>query len=169
MSMRDLLKSVAAVLLIGASACSSSNALAQTARPSSVLPTGGGQALLVWGNDTAAYFVGRSLGRHKLLPAVSPGKTWEGLLGGTVGGIAALLAVQGLLPQGLGVRDCLVLGLLTAIFGPLGDLSKSMLKRTYQVKDSGHLLPGHGGMLDRIDAVLFNAPVVLGYRVLFGH
>jgi phosphatidate cytidylyltransferase len=124
--------------------------------------------LVSWANDSAAFFVGKTLGRRKLFPAVSPGKTWEGLFGGTLGGVAALMAVHGTLPEGLPVRDCLALGLLAGIFGPLGDLSKSMLKRAYHVKDFGQLLPGHGGMLDRIDAVLFNAPVVLAYRLLLG-
>jgi phosphatidate cytidylyltransferase len=120
-----------------------------------------------WGNDTAGFFVGRALGRHKLLPQVSPGKTWEGFVAGMVGGTTAIGLACGVW-LGLGVSDCIALGVLTGGFGPLGDLSKSMLKRAYHVKDSGKLFPGHGGMLDRIDTILFNAPAVLAYRVLFG-
>ena len=129
---------------------------------------GWASAVLVgsWANDTAAFFSGKALGRHKLLPAVSPGKTWEGLLGGLLGGVAALVLAAGFLLPALGVLECLLLGALMGVFGPLGDLSKSMLKRAYHVKDAGRILPGHGGMLDRIDAVLFNAPVVLILRWL---
>ena len=130
-------------------------------------PAGLGWAAVVlagsWGNDTAAYFTGRSIGRHKLLPAVSPGKTWEGFVGGLAGGVAALVVLRGALLPGLTVPDCLLLGLLMGLCGPVGDLSKSMLKRAYHVKDMGRILPGHGGVLDRIDAVLFNAPAVLAY------
>ena len=118
-----------------------------------------------WTNDTAAYFVGSALGRHKLCPLVSPHKTWEGFFAGLAGGIVALLALRPWLPHYFGIEACVALGTLAGLFGPLGDLCKSMLKRAYHVKDAGHLLPGHGGMLDRIDAVLFVAPVVWTVRV----
>ena len=111
-----------------------------------------------WTNDTAVYLVGRAFGRHKLYAAVSPGKTWEGFLGGLCGGILALLLIRPFLPRYLDVTACFALGTLAGLLGPLGDLCKSMLKRAYQVKDTGTLFPGHGGMLDRIDAVLFVAP-----------
>jgi phosphatidate cytidylyltransferase len=114
-----------------------------------------------WANDTAAFFTGKMAGRHKLMPAVSPGKTWEGFIGGALGGVAALMVAGRPLLPGLTVMEWIPLGLLMAVFGPLGDLSKSMLKRAYHVKDAGRILPGHGGILDRIDAILFNAPVVL--------
>jgi phosphatidate cytidylyltransferase len=116
-----------------------------------------------WANDTAAYFTGRHLGRHKILPAVSPGKTWEGFAGGAAGGLvmANLTSVSARALAGL--QHGIAMGLVAALVGPLGDLAKSLLKRAYHVKDSGRLFPGHGGMLDRIDAVLFNAPVVWVY------
>lgn len=135
-------------------------------------PGGRGWAAAVligtWANDSAAFFTGRAWGRHKLLAVVSPGKTWEGFLGGALGGVMALLAVRGFLLPALAPVHCVALAGLMGLFGPLGDLSKSMLKRAYHVKDAGRILPGHGGMLDRIDAVLFNAPVVLLYRWLLG-
>jgi phosphatidate cytidylyltransferase len=123
--------------------------------------------VITWGNDTSAYFTGRLLGRHKMYPEVSPNKTWEGFAGGMVGAVAFLFGLRQLFFPGLSVVDCLVLGILGSILGPVGDLSESMLKRAYGVKDSGRIIPGHGGMLDRIDALIFNAPLVLLY-VKFG-
>jgi len=123
-----------------------------------------------WANDTAAYFVGKTFGRHKLWPEVSPHKTWEGLLGGLCGGVLGLFLIRPWLPRYLGLDACVALGALAGLFGPLGDLCKSMLKRAYHVKDTGHLFPGHGGMLDRIDAVLFASPAVWLVRIaLFPH
>ena len=118
---------------------------------------------VTWLNDTSAYFVGRLLGRRKLYAAVSPNKTWEGFLGGLAGSIAALWIVAPTLFPALTAVDCWVLGVLGGILGPIGDLCESMLKRAYGVKDSGSLIPGHGGLLDRIDALLFNAPLVFFY------
>jgi phosphatidate cytidylyltransferase len=119
--------------------------------------------VITWGNDTAAYFFGRFLGKHKLYPEVSPNKTWEGFAGGLVGSIGGLFIVKlGFFPQ-MAVVDCFVLGALGGVLGPMGDLCESMLKRAYGVKDSGNIIPGHGGMLDRIDALLFNAPAALLY------
>lgn len=122
-----------------------------------------------WANDTTAYLVGRAFGRLKLWAAVSPGKTWEGLLAGLFGGTLALLLIRPFLPRYLDVTACVALGTVAGLFGPLGDLCKSMLKRAYHVKDTGRLFPGHGGMLDRIDAVLFVAPVVWLFRLVFFH
>jgi phosphatidate cytidylyltransferase len=119
--------------------------------------------MATWGNDTCAYFTGRALGRHKLFPAVSPHKTWEGFAGGMAGSIAFMFAAKALFFPSLSFADCLIVGAATGVVGPIGDLSESMLKRTYQVKDSSHVIPGHGGLLDRIDALIFNAPVVLLY------
>jgi phosphatidate cytidylyltransferase len=119
---------------------------------------------VTWGNDTGAYFAGRFLGKHKLNEKVSPKKTWEGFWGGM--GIATLLAVvvagTGLVP-GLGVVDALVVGVVAGGLGPLGDLAESMIKRAFDVKDSGRFMPGHGGLYDRVDALLFNAPWVFVY------
>ncbi len=123
--------------------------------------------VITWGNDTMAYFSGRFLGRHKLYPEVSPNKTWEGFLGGFVGAIGFLFLQRAFFFPTLTVIDCFVLGTLGSVLGPAGDLCESMLKRAYGVKDSGRIIPGHGGMLDRIDALIFNAPMVLLY-VQFG-
>ena len=115
--------------------------------------------LIVWGADVGAYFVGRKLGRRKLAPFVSPGKTWEGALGGSVIGAAAALAFA--LATGIwGLSPLLVFGVyaLTAL-AVFGDLFESVLKRTRGAKDSGRLLPGHGGVLDRVDALIAVLPV----------
>ncbi len=119
--------------------------------------------VITWGNDTAAYFAGRFLGKHKLYPEVSPNKTWEGFAGGFVGSVGGLFIVRGFFFPTLTIVDCVALGVLGGILGPAGDLCESMLKRAYGVKDSGKSIPGHGGMLDRIDALIFNAPMVLLY------
>jgi phosphatidate cytidylyltransferase len=105
--------------------------------------------------DTGAYFAGRSLGRHKLAPAISPGKTVEGGVGGLVASLGFTFLARATFFPALTVRDCILVGLAAGILGPIGDLTESLLKRSAGVKDSGNLIPGHGGMLDRIDAVLF--------------
>lgn len=113
-------------------------------------------------SDTSAFYTGRTVGRRPLYPRISPNKTVEGLAGGIIaGGIAALIAAP-VLPA-MPWYEALVLGLLMGLWGAVGDLFESMLKRSADVKDSGGLLMGHGGFLDRIDAVLFNAPLVYGY------
>jgi len=110
--------------------------------------------LAVWAGDAAAYFVGRLVGRHKLAPTVSPGKSWEGLIAGTVATVAVtFVAVYE--QSFLTISESLVLGVVIAVVAPLGDLFESALKRDADVKDSGRLLGGHGGVLDRIDALLF--------------
>jgi phosphatidate cytidylyltransferase len=115
--------------------------------------------LAVWANDTFAYFAGRTIGRHKMAPTVSPGKTWEGFVAGSLASIAvAFFALYG--QDFLTIWQSVVLGLLIAIAGPVGDLFESALKRDMRVKDTGRVLGGHGGMLDRIDALLFVAPAV---------
>jgi phosphatidate cytidylyltransferase len=103
--------------------------------------------------DTGAYFVGSAFGRRKLVPHISPGKTWEGLAGGMLGGVVAALALSGLLD--IGVWQAVALGLLVCMAAVAGDLCESLLKRAAGVKDSGNIIPGHGGMLDRLDSVLF--------------
>ncbi len=119
--------------------------------------------VITWMNDTAAYFAGRLFGKHKLYPEVSPNKTWEGFAGGMVGSVGGLFILKyGFFPA-VTIADCIVMGVLGGVLGPAGDLSESMLKRAYGVKDSGKIIPGHGGMLDRVDALLFNAPMVLIY------
>ena len=121
--------------------------------------------VITWANDTCAYFAGRLFGRHKLHPAVSPNKTWEGFAGGAVGSVAGMFIARWVAFPALTTVDCIVLGLLGAVLGPLGDLCESLLKRAHGVKDSGTLIPGHGGLLDRVDALLFNAPAVYLYVV----
>jgi phosphatidate cytidylyltransferase len=121
--------------------------------------------VITWGNDTMAYFAGRLFGKHKLYPEVSPNKTWEGFFGGFVGAIGFLFIQRAFFFPTLTVIDCFVLGGLGSVLGPAGDLCESMLKRAYGVKDSGVIIPGHGGMLDRIDALIFNAPMVFLYVV----
>ncbi|HEU5371508.1 MAG TPA: phosphatidate cytidylyltransferase [Gaiellaceae bacterium] len=113
--------------------------------------------LAVWAGDTLAYFGGRLLGRHKMAPATSPGKTWEGFVFGSAATI--FVAFVALYKQHfLSIPQSVVLGVILAFAGPLGDLFESLLKRDAGVKDSGRLLGGHGGMLDRLDAFFFAAP-----------
>jgi phosphatidate cytidylyltransferase len=110
--------------------------------------------LAVWAGDTAAFFAGRLVGRHRLAPTLSPGKTWEGFAVGTVATV--FVTFVALYKQDyISIADSIVLGVVIAIAGPLGDLFESALKRDMHVKDSGRLLGGHGGVLDRLDALLF--------------
>jgi len=113
--------------------------------------------LVVIAADIGAYFAGRSLGRHKLAPRVSPGKTWEGAEGGLAA--AALVAWGGAAHFGLAVLPCVAFGCLVGAFSVIGDLTESMFKRSAGLKDSGALLPGHGGVLDRIDSMTAAAPL----------
>jgi phosphatidate cytidylyltransferase len=116
--------------------------------------------------DTGAYYVGRLTGRHKLAPRISPGKTVEGAIGGFVMAmITGLLCRATFFPE-IPIAHALVLGAVMGIVGQIGDLAESMLKRGAGVKDSGNLLPGHGGMLDRVDSILFCAPVLYYYTRL---
>ena len=117
--------------------------------------------------DTGAYFAGHLLGRHKLAPKVSPGKTVEGLIGGIAGSVVAAFVVRAIFWREFRALDCWMLGILVGLIGPLGDLSESLIKRSVGVKDSGQLIPGHGGLLDRLDALLFTAPLVYYYAVFF--
>jgi len=136
-----------------------------------VLPRGAWWLLVVllgvWGFDSAAFFSGRYWGRHKLAPRISPAKTWEGVLGGFVLSIAAglLLTVN---PLGVPWYLAIVLGILIGVAALLGDLAESLIKRQTHVKDSGQLMPGHGGMLDRVDSLLFAVIVVYVFAQLVG-
>jgi phosphatidate cytidylyltransferase len=120
--------------------------------------------LTVWSFDTFAYLTGRTLKRGRFLNHISPNKTWSGVIGGTV----AAIVVAGLLAWAAGqwLPGGLLLGLLVAVAGQAGDVAESMLKRSAGAKDSGALIPGHGGILDRVDSFLFAAPVVFGYLVI---
>ena len=125
-------------------------------------------------SDTTAFFIGRSFGRHRLAPRISPNKTWEGALAGVVGAMVFSLlftaprlfaATNPLYVEGFICWQALSLGLLVSVFGQLGDLAESLLKRHAGVKDSGRLLPGHGGILDRMDSIIFAGIVVYYYVV----
>jgi phosphatidate cytidylyltransferase len=117
--------------------------------------------------DTGAYYTGRTIGRHKLAPRISPGKTIEGAIGGFVmAAVAGYVSKLTFFPE-IPLAHCLVLGTIIGIVGQIGDLAESLLKRGSDVKDSGRLLPGHGGMLDRVDSILFSAPVLYFYFRLF--
>jgi phosphatidate cytidylyltransferase len=110
--------------------------------------------------DTAAYFTGRAIGRHKLAPAISPKKTWEGFLGGCAGGFAAVLLLNYVLGLRVDVRPALLIAATLPLAGAAGDLFESWVKRRAGVKDASDLIPGHGGLLDRLDSVLFTFPLV---------
>ena len=122
---------------------------------------------IVMMTDTGAYYTGRTIGRHKLAPLVSPGKTIEGAIGGFVMGVVTgILSKLVFFPE-IPAAHALALGALIGSIGQIGDLAESMLKRGSNVKDSGNLLPGHGGMLDRVDSILFCAPLLYYYSRLF--
>ncbi len=122
--------------------------------------------LVTWAGDTGAYYAGVTLGRHKLAPVVSPNKTIEGLLGGLVlAVVVAFIAQRWFLPT-FTILDCVATGLLLTGVGVLGDLSESAMKRSAGVKDSGAVIPAHGGMLDRLDSLLFTAPTFYYYMTL---
>ncbi len=118
---------------------------------------------VVWGSDTAAYYVGTAFGRRPLAPRVSPKKTVEGAVGGVLGALVAAFVARAWFMHRLGVADCLFLGLALGTIGILGDLVESMLKRGAGLKDSASLVPGHGGILDRMDSLLYAGPVLYYY------
>ena len=133
-----------------------------------ILVLGDGLALLVAFvlttalDDIAAYFAGTSFGRHKIAPSISPAKSWEGFAGGLTAALLGGLAA-GVLLDPLGLTHGLALGAICGLLAPVGDLLESLVKREIGIKDSGRLLPGHGGFLDRLDAILFCAPFVFMY------
>lgn len=121
--------------------------------------------LVIMAGDTGAFYAGRTWGKTKLYPEVSPGKTWVGVAGGLAAALIAGLALGRWALPGTGLKTLAVLALLLAVVGLLGDLFESMLKRQAQVKDTSEILPGHGGMLDRLDSLLFAAPLVVYIRL----
>lgn len=133
------------------------------------IPSGAAWVMLVlaitWIQDSAAYFVGRSFGRTKMAPILSPKKSWEGFAGGLVASVITALVAVPILGLPIGYAAAALIGVATGIAGPVGDLGESLIKRQVGVKDSGALIPGHGGILDRMDSLLFTAPVVY-YGVL---
>jgi phosphatidate cytidylyltransferase len=125
--------------------------------------------IFLWINDAGAYICGSLLGRHKLFPRISPGKSWEGSIGGGVLVVIVAVLVWHLSeqyaqnPLGLSAIEWAGQGLVVVVFGTWGDLVESLFKRTLGIKDSGHILPGHGGMLDRFDSTLMAVPAAVVY------
>lgn len=125
--------------------------------------------LIVMTNDSAAYYIGSAFGKHPLYPAVSPKKSIEGALGGLLGSLGGTLLAKFTFFSGLSYADALLAAVLIGITGQLGDLFESLLKRSFGVKDSGTILPGHGGVLDRLDSIILAAPVTYYFAIyLFG-
>ncbi len=130
---------------------------------------------LIWIYDVFAWMIGRKIGRHKMSPSVSPNKSWEGTIAGTVGVLAGSIALWAIIRALMGhlkygwftIWVALVIAVIVCIFGPLGDLAESLMKRDYVVKDMGSLIPGHGGIMDRFDSTFFTAPVVFYYLFYF--
>lgn len=120
--------------------------------------------VLIWSSDTFAYIAGRLFGKHKMAPIISPKKTWEGFAGGVILTLLFSFFVEKYYPELRG--NWMIVGLLVSIFAPLGDLVESQLKRSFGVKDSGNIIPGHGGVLDRLDSFIICAPVIYLYFIL---
>ena len=120
--------------------------------------------VLIWSSDSFAYFTGRLFGKHKMAPKISPKKTWEGFVGGVIFTLVLGYFIEQKFP---GLRgNWIIVGFLVSVFAPIGDLVESQLKRTFGVKDSGNIIPGHGGVLDRLDSFIIAAPVVYLYFIL---
>ena len=122
--------------------------------------------ILIWAYDSGAYLFGISFGKHRLFERISPKKSWEGALGGTAVSVAASFVLQGFVTE-IGFVHWIIITLLTVIISTFGDLSESMFKRQFGLKDSGGIIPGHGGLLDRFDSLLFAIPVFVCYIEIF--
>jgi phosphatidate cytidylyltransferase len=118
---------------------------------------------VIWAGDTFALIVGKALGKHLFAPALSPKKTWEGAVAGLLGGVAVAAVIRYFFLPDLPTAHVIAVSFLLCIFGQLGDLAESMLKRAAAIKDSSNLIPGHGGVLDRMDSLLFAIPVLYFY------
>jgi phosphatidate cytidylyltransferase len=125
--------------------------------------------LVVWLGDSGAYYVGKKFGKHKLSPRISPKKTIEGLAGGIAVSIIAAVVIHFTFFRNFPLHHAIIAGVLLSVAGVVGDLAESMWKRSAAVKDSGTLLPGHGGFLDRFDSILFTAPILYCYWTLIVH
>lgn len=123
--------------------------------------------LVLMGSDAAAYYGGRAFGKHKLAPNVSPGKTWEGAIAGMLASLLLAAAAHYWFFRQLPLKFALPLAAAMNIFGVLGDLTESALKRSAGTKDTAKILPGHGGMLDRVDSLLFNAPLIYYFALVY--
>ncbi len=121
--------------------------------------------LLIWANDSGAYIVGSLIGKNKLLERISPKKTWEGFMGGGMFSLLAAWLVSVYVVE-ISLTDWLIIAVITFVFGTFGDLIESLLKRMVKVKDSGNILPGHGGILDRFDSIIVAAPMVFIYLMI---
>lgn len=125
--------------------------------------------IMIWLNDTGAYLVGCSIGRHRLFPRISPKKSWEGFFGGLIFSIGAAFVLKYALPDHyteISLAGMIGLAIVVTAFSTWGDLTESLIKRTLDVKDSGSMMPGHGGMLDRIDSLLLVTPAMLCYMLI---
>ena len=123
--------------------------------------------MVIWSGDIAAYYVGKTIGKTPLAPKISPGKTLEGSGAGLVGSVAGGVAAHFLFFETLPLNHCLIMALLCGTMGQIGDLAESLFKRRAGVKDSGSLIPGHGGVLDRLDSLMFAGPAFYSYHALF--
>jgi phosphatidate cytidylyltransferase len=125
--------------------------------------------LVVWLGDTGAYYVGKAFGRRKLSPRISPKKTIEGVMGGVGASVITAVVIHFTFLREFPLHHAIIAGVILSLAGVVGDLAESMWKRSADVKDSGTLLPGHGGLLDRFDSVLFTAPILYVYWTLIVH
>lgn len=120
----------------------------------------------IWLCDSAAYFIGSAYGLHKLMPRVSPKKSWEGAVAGFIFAVIGIIVAKYIVLDFLSLFDAIIIGIIVGVFGQIGDLVESLIKRDANVKDSSSIIPGHGGILDRFDSLLFAAPVVFVYLTL---
>ncbi len=121
----------------------------------------------IWICDSAAYFIGSKLGKHKLIPRISPAKSWEGAIAGFAFAILTMIIAGKVLLPFLSIKDVIILGIIIGVIGQLGDFVESLIKRDSGAKDSSGLIPGHGGMFDRFDSLLLSAPVIWLYLRYF--
>jgi phosphatidate cytidylyltransferase len=121
----------------------------------------------IWICDSAAYFIGTAIGKHKLFPRISPNKSWEGAISGLVFAVITMIAAKFIVLEFFTTQSAIIIGLLIGIFGQTGDLIESMFKRDVDVKDSSGIIPGHGGVFDRFDSLLYSSPVVWLYLKYF--
>jgi phosphatidate cytidylyltransferase len=127
-----------------------------------------GVFIIIWLNDAGAYFVGKAIGKHKISPKVSPGKSWEGWIGGIIIGALSTLIISAYLSD-LRIMDWLIIAIIVGVMGLIGDLVESSWKRKLGIKDSGTLMPGHGGFLDRLDSFIYSIPFVALYLLNFAN
>lgn len=123
----------------------------------------------IWVCDSAAYFIGSALGKHKMFPRISPHKSWEGAAAGFVFSILTMIIAKTFLLDLISMGNAIVIGIIIGLFGQAGDFVESMIKRDANVKDSSSLIPGHGGIFDRFDSLLFSAPLIYIYLFYFAH